>query len=158
MRSKRSVQSLLILITALFILGALFAFRQKEPPLFSAKHYFNFLSQNTNTYLGPSQRLTGDPQLIRLQVLIYNDPNPKGAKIVNAKFNGTSIPLKPRDIFGYRGQASFQKPPGKYKLSWEVERDKTIWPRIIDHEEEVFLSDKDYWIQITITGEQAEIS
>jgi hypothetical protein len=96
--------------------------------------------------------------MVRVQILVYNDPNPKGVTITKASFDGTSIPLKPRDIYGYRGQASFQKPPGKYKLKWEVEGDKKVWPRTVDHETEVFLDERDFWIQITINGNNAEIS
>lgn len=118
----------------------------------------HFVAQNTNTYLGPNQKIPGNPQLIRVQILVYNDPNPKGVTIVDAQFDGTSIPLKPRDIYGYRGQASFQKSPGKYKLKWEVDRDQQTWPRTVEHEENVILDARDLWIQITIIGEKAEIS
>ncbi len=158
MSSQKVFQFSLVIGTAIFMLGALFFFRETDIPLLGAKHHSDLLSQNTNTYLGPNERTPKDQELIRVQVLVYNDPNPKGVKIAKVKFDGSSVPLKPRDIYGYRGQASFQKPPGKYKLSWEVERDAKIWPRIVDHEEEVFLDARDYWIQITITGEQAEIS
>jgi hypothetical protein len=132
----------------------------------SSYRFFQFLfvfgaalfAQNTNTYLGPDHKIPGNPQMVRVQILVYNDPNPKGVTITKASFDGTSIPLKPRDIYGYRGQASFQKPPGKYKLKWEVEGDKKVWPRTVDHETEVFLDERDFWIQITINGNNAEIS
>ena len=140
------------------MLGTLFYFNQTGLSIFGAKHHSDLIGQNTNTYLGPNQKIPGDPQMLRLQILVYNDPNPKGVTIVKAAFDGASIPLKPRDIYGYRGQASFQKPPGKYKLTWEVERDDQTWPRTIDHEEEVILDARDYWIQITIVGDHAEIS
>lgn len=78
--------------------------------------------------------------------------------IVDAEFDGMSIPLKPRDIYGYRGQASFQKRAGKYKLKWTVNRDDQTWPRAVDHEENVILDGRDLWIQITIIGDTAEIS
>ncbi len=158
MSSPKFFQFLLILGTALFMFGTLLFFRQGELPLFAAHHHSKCIAQNTNTYLGPNQKIPGNPQMIRVQVLVYNDPNPKGVKIVNAQFDGTSIPLKPRDIYGFRGQASFQKSPGKYKLAWEVERDEQVWPRTIEHEEEVFLDQRDLWIQITILGDTAEIS
>lgn len=124
----------------------------------ATSHHSTLVTQNTNTYLGPNEKAPGNPQLIRVQVLVYNDPNPKGVTIDSANFDGTSIPIKPRDIYGFRGQASFQKSPGKYKLRWVVERDKQVWPRTITHEEEVILDPRDLWIQITITGETAEIS
>lgn len=158
MSYQKFFQFLLVLGTALFMLSTLLFFKQRDIPIFGAKHHSELIAQNTNTYLGPNERIPGNPQLIRVQILVYNDPSPRGVKIVNAKFNGKSIPLKPADIYGYRGQASFQKPPGKYKLTWEVERDKETWPRTIDHEEDVFLDARDYWIQITVTGDIAEIS
>lgn len=119
---------------------------------------FSLFSQNTNTYLGPNEKLPGKQNQVRVQILLYNDPNPKGLHITKAEFAGSNIPLKPRDVYGYRGQASFQKPAGKYKLKWQVERDDFSWPRVINREEEVYLDDRDLWIQITITGDQAEIS
>lgn len=116
-------------------------------------------AQNTNNYLGPSERVPGNAKLIRVQILVNDDPNENGVQIVKAQFSETNIPLKPRgDIYGFRGQASFQKTPGKYKLKWTVQRDASAWPRTVNHEEEVTLDPKDLWIQITITGEKAEIS
>lgn len=157
MNSQKFFQFLLIFGTVLMMLGTLLFFKQGQLPLLGRGHY-DLVAQNTNTYLGPNQKIPGNPQLIRVQVLVYNDPNPKGPIIQNAQFEGTSIPLKPRDIYGYRGQASFQKPPGKYKLKWTVERDQKSWPRTVDHEEEVILDERDFWIQINIVGDTAEIS
>lgn len=157
MRSKKFFQFLLILGTGLFMLGTLLFFKQGELPLLGA-HHGDLLAQNTNVYMGPNQRLPGNPQLVRVQILLYDDPSPKGVRLTQAEFDGSSIPLKPRDVYGYRGQASFQKPPGKYKLKWTVERDEQAWPRTIDHEEEVFLDPRDFWIQISITGNTASIS
>lgn len=119
---------------------------------------FSLCGQNTNTYLGPNAPIPGNPYLVRVQILIYNDPNPKGVRIESVKFNNKNVPLKPRDIYGFRGQASFQVRPGKYKLYWEVNRDDNVWPRTIEHEEEVFIDERDMWIQITITGNEASIS
>ncbi len=158
MNSKRFFDFLLVFGTALFMLGVLLFFKQSEIPLMSANHHAGLVAQNTNTYLGPNQKIPGNPQLVRVQILVYNDPNPKGVTILSADFAGADIPLKPRDIYGFRGQASFQKPPGKYKLRWEVEKDKRSWPRSATHEEEVILDSRDLWIQITITGDKAEIS
>ena len=115
-------------------------------------------AQNTNEYLGPNQPIPGNPQLIRIQILVYNDPAPKGVRIEKVVFDGQTFPLKPRDIYGYRGQSSFQKKPGKYKLYWEVNRDDLVWPRTIKHEEKVFIDKRDMWIQITIIGNEASIS
>lgn len=115
--------------------------------------------QNTNDYLGPTQRKPANAKLIRVQILINDDPNPSGVQIQSAEFDQQKIPLKPRsDIYGFRGQASFQKQPGKYKLRWTVKRDESAWPRTVVHEEEVTLDPRDLWIQITVTGEKAEIS
>ena len=158
MYSQRFFQFLLVLGTALVMMGTLLVFKQKELPIFTATHHSSLISQNTNTYLGPHQKIPGDPRMVRVQILIYNDPNPKGVKITSAEFDGTDIPLKPRDIYGYRGQASFQKPPGKYKLKWVVDRDTQDWPRKIEHEDTVVLDSRDLWIQITINGDRAEIS
>lgn len=119
---------------------------------------FSLFAQNTNDYLGPNQPIPGNPQFVRIQILVYNDPEPKGVRIESVTFDGQKFPLKPRDIYGYRGQASFQKRPGKYKLYWEVNRDDTNWPRTLKHEEDVFIDKRDMWIQITIVGNEASIS
>lgn len=125
--------------------------------LLSLLFFLDLTGQNTNNYLGPNQKNARNGDLVRIQVLVYNDPDPKGVTINEAKFDGTSIPLKPRDIYGFRGQASFQKEPGKYKLSWEVERSGTGWPRSVKHEEQVTVDGRDLWLQITITGDKAVI-
>ena len=151
MGSQKFFQCLLVFGTALWALGIFLFFQKGEVPT-------ALLSQNTNTYLGPNQKIPGKPKLIQLQLLVYNDPNPKGVLIVSASFDGTTVPLKPSDIYGFRGQASFQKGPGKYKLRWEVERDEKSWPRTVSHEEDVTLDARDLWIQITIMGDKAEIS
>jgi hypothetical protein len=117
------------------------------------------LGQNTNDYLGPKIRKPSNAKLVRVQILVNDDPNPSGVQIQSAEFDSQKIPLKPRsDIYGFRGQASFQKKPGKYRLKWVVKRDTTAWPRTVSHEEEVTLDPRDLWIQITINGENASIS
>jgi hypothetical protein len=116
------------------------------------------LAQNMNNYLGPSDTKTSrNTSLVRIQVAVYDDKNPQGVQIVKAEFDQNDIPLKPRDINGFRGQASFQNRPGRYKLRWKVQRDKMAWPRTETHEEEVTVSPRDLWLQITITGDTAEI-
>ena len=141
------------------MMGTLLFFNQGAFPLMASNHHSSsFITQNVNQYSGPSKKVPGNPQLVRVQVLVNDDPNPQGVQIVQAQFDQQNIPLKLRDIYGFRGQSSFQTPPGKYKLKWTVHRDKFAWPRTIKHEEEVTISPRDLWIQITITGEKASIS
>jgi hypothetical protein len=111
-----------------------------------------------NTYLGPIHPIPGDPHLVRIQINVRDSPDSGGVQIQNVEFNGQGIPLKPRDVYGNRGGASFQLPPGKQKLRWTVQRSKTVWPRTVTHEEEVTIDPRDYWIQISIVGETASIS
>lgn len=111
-----------------------------------------------NTYLGPIQPIPGDPHLVRIQILVRDSPESGGVQVQSVEFNGQGVPLKPRDIYGNRGGASFQLAPGKQKLKWVVQRSKMIWPRTITHEEEVTIDPRDYWIQISIVGDQATIS
>lgn len=158
MSSQKFFHLLLIFGAGLSILGTLLFFRQNELPIGTASHHSNLIGQNTNTYLGPNQKTKGNSQLVRIQILVYNDPDPKGVTIVDADFDGANIPLKPRDIYGFRGQASFQKRGGKYKLRWEVERNGPGWPKTVTHEEQVTVDPNDLWIQITIVGDKAEIS
>ncbi len=158
MASQRFFQLLLILGTTLSMLGILLFFKQAPFSLVSINHHSALLTQNVNEYLGPKQKVPGNPQLIRVQVLVNDDPSPKGVQVLEATFNQKNIPLKPRDIYGFRGQASFQTPPGKYRLKWKVQRDRFAWPRTTSHEEEVTLDPRDLWIQITIVGENAAIS
>jgi hypothetical protein len=118
--------------------------------------YFSLaLLSQTSTYLGPKS--PSSKNAVRVEVLVQDSIELGGVTIQSANFNSTEIPLKPRDIYGYRGGASFQLPPGTYKLKWVVQRDKTVWPRTKNHEEKVIISPKDLWIQITINGESASI-
>ncbi len=112
----------------------------------------------SNTYLGPTKPVPGNPQLILVEVLIQDSQDPSGPQIVSVEFNQQSIPLKPRDLLGKRGTASFQLSPGKYKLRWATSQSKLTWPRKVTHEEEVTVSPRDLWIQIQIEGEKATIS
>ena len=114
------------------------------------------VTQNVNEYLGPTAPIPGER--IRVQILVNDDPSLEGVQVESAEFNHKNIPLKPRDVYGFRGQASFQTPPGHYMLKWTVRRDKLVWPRTVSHEETVNLDPRDLWIQITITGSKASIS
>jgi len=109
------------------------------------------------TYQGPTQAVPGNPQLVRVEVLVRDSPKAGGLQIKNVEFNGQGVPLQPRDIYGNRGTSSFQLAPGKYKLKWVVQRDRLHWPRTVTHEEEVQISPRDLWIQIAIVGEEASI-
>jgi hypothetical protein len=111
-----------------------------------------------NTYLGPVGDPSANQNLVKVQILIKDALDPSGVQVTKVEFNQTDIPLKPRDIYGNRGSASFQLKPGSYKLKWRVNRDKLIWPREIDHEEIVHISPRDSWIQIDITGNSATIN
>ena len=110
-----------------------------------------------NTYLGPTEPVPGNPSLVRVELLVKDSPDLAGVQIQRVTFDGQSVPLKPRDIFGKRGAASFQLPPGKYTLRWTVGRDKIIWPRTASHEEEVTIDPRDLWIQILVEGDHASI-
>lgn len=109
------------------------------------------------TYQGPNQPVPGNPQLVRVEVLVRDSPKAGGLQIQSAEFNGQGIPLKPRDIYGNRGTSSFQLSPGQYKLVWVVQRDKSNWPRLVTHEEIVTIDPRDLWLQISIEGEEASI-
>lgn len=111
-----------------------------------------------NTYFGPTSPVPGNPKLVRVQVIVRDSPEPAGLQIVSVTFDGQRIPLKPRGVFGDRGEGSFQVPPGKYRLKWVVNRDRIAWPRQVTHEEIVHVSPRDLWIQILIVGEEASIS
>lgn len=110
-----------------------------------------------NTYLGPTAPIPGNPELVQVEILIKDSPDLAGVEVQSVTFDGQAIPLKPRDIFGKRGAASFQLRPGKYTLRWTVNRDKIIWPRTLSHEEEVTIDPRDLWIQIIIEGNHASI-
>lgn len=131
------------------MLSALFYFQveKKAPPLVAQ-----------NTYFGPTSPLPGNPTLIQVEILIRDSPDLGGVQIESASFNGQQIPLKPRDIFGNRGSASFQVPPGKYSLEWTVQKDAIRWPRTITHTEEVHIDKRDLWVQIAIEGDEASIT
>ncbi len=111
----------------------------------------------SNTYFGPVKRTPGNEQLIRLEILVRDSPEANGLQVVSVEFDNTDIPLKPRDIYGNRGNASFQMRPGTYKLVWVVNRDRFAWPRTTTHEEVVTVDSRDLWLQISIEGETASI-
>lgn len=129
--------------------------REGPPNLHSERET---IAEAGNTYLGPVGPTPGNPQLIQIQILVMDDPNPSGLQVTRVEFNQKNIPLKTRDIYGNRGGASFQLPPGSYRLKWSVNRDKIVWPREIEHEEIVHVSPRDSWVQIEIVGNQANIS
>jgi len=112
----------------------------------------------TNTYLGPKSPVEGNPQLVKVQVVVRDSLENGGPQVLSVQFNQQNIPLKPRDIYGNRGMGSFQVPPGKYKLQWKVNKNKLVWPRNIDREEQVTVSPRDQWVQILIEGEKVSIS
>lgn len=149
---NRFLHALLVLGAGLALFG-MFAFFYRSIPVTES-----LVVQNVNNYFGPSEKIPGNPDLIRVQVLIYDDPNPQGVKISSVIFNGQTIPLKPADIWGFRGQGSFQLRPNKYALSWKVKRSSTSWPRNETQKQEVELDARDLWIQITIHGDQASIT
>jgi hypothetical protein len=114
-----------------------------------------FFAMNVNTYLGPRGKTA--QKLVKIQLVIKDDPKPAGLQIESVTFNGKRVPLKPRDIHGFRGQGSFQLSPGKYSLKWTAQRDDFVWPRILSFEEEVLIDSRDLWLQISIVGDKASI-
>lgn len=110
-----------------------------------------------NTYFGPTHPTPNQELLVKVQVLVKDSPNSSGPQIEKVIFNGQEIPLKSRDIFGKRGEASFQLMPGKYRFSWTTNQNKYVWPRNKTHQEEVLISPRDLWIQILIEGDSASI-
>lgn len=117
--------------------------------------YLFLLLAQSNTYFGPKS--PSKLPLVQVEVLVQDSTELGGVRVISASFNQTDIPLKPPDINGFRGSGSFQVLPGKYLLTWVIQRDKIEWPRKIDHETEVIISPKDSWVQIYITGEEASI-
>lgn len=153
MQSHRFFNLLVVFGTTLVMMGTLLYFNQA--PLIGKTAHSSYVSQNVNDYFGPHTKVAG---LINVQILISDDPSLKENQIESVTFNGTSIPLKPRDVYGFRGQGSFQLRPGKYRLVWKVKRDNFDWPRDNVHTEEVTIDPRDLWIQISIVGDNATIS
>ncbi len=145
----------MMLAMASFFIATIFLFQHQS--LFKNVPIFDSTCIAQNTYFGPITPVKGNPQLIRVEVIVNDDPKLGGVQIKEVHFNQTNIPLKPRDINGFRGQGSFQLPPGKYKLTWVLNKDKFAWPRTVSHEQIVTLDPKDLWVQITIQGEEASI-
>ncbi len=144
--------NLLLLVSSTLALTATFLFFQKVSSAPS------LITQSVNEYLGPNTRTSKNNQLVRVQILVNDDPGPAGVQIEKVTFHKKTLNLKPRDIYGFRGEASFQLAPGTYRLKWTVKRDALAWPRTTSHEEEVQVDPRDLWIQITITGETAAIT
>ena len=109
------------------------------------------------TYFGPKSPVVGNPQLVRIEVVLKDSADSSGPQLVSVTFYNKNIPLKPRDVYGNRGSASFQVPPGKYKLNWTVNRDRYVWPRRVEHEMVVTVSPRDLWLQLEVQGDQATL-
>jgi len=150
MKRSRTIRIVFALGVILTLLGIAFS-------LFFMRSSSQERAVTQNTYMGPSSPIPGDPYLVKVELLIKDSADAGGAQIQSVTFDERDIPLKPRDIFGKRGAASFQLAPGTYSLRWTVNRDKISWPRIKSFEEEVTLSPRDLWIQILIEGEHASI-
>ncbi len=149
---QRLFQLLALAGTLLGILAVSLFFQKRTVP-FAAIN--SLIAQNT--YMGPVQPAPGKRQPVRVEVMVSDSPEAGGVQIQEVEFDGSPIPLKPRDIYGNRGGASFQKEPGTYRLYWRVNRTKSAWPRNTSHEEVVTISPRDLWIQIIIEGEKASI-
>jgi len=156
MQARRFFPFLLVL--GVLLAGFLLRSHKDAPPESSPPDFPAYSLFVQNTYMGPIQPIPGNPQLVRVEVLVRDSPEASGVQIQSVIFDGQAIPLKPRDIFGKRASASFQLSPGNYRLRWTVNRDKFAWPRSISHEEEVSLDPRDLWIQILIEGERVSIN
>ncbi len=110
------------------------------------------------TYYGPHVVGPSVPgqHVVRVEVLVYDDPAQGGLRPQEVIFNGHSIALKPRDIHSYRGGGSFQVAPGTYPLEWVVLRDKITWPRTLTYKESIVIDKSSMWVQVTIRGGQLE--
>jgi hypothetical protein len=94
---------------------------------------------------------------VRVQILIYDQPDLGGLKIEEVIFNGTSLSLQSADLNGFRGGGSFQVIPGTYQLVWKVSRSTKDWPRVLKHQKEIKINQRDSWMQITIQGDQSTV-
>lgn len=155
MKEQKIIHLLLILGATLCVLNLFIYFSQEPNPILPNTSNTALVTQNT--YLGPTSPVPGNPHLVRVEILVKDSTDLAGVQIQSVTFDDQSIPLKPRDIFGKRGAASFQLQPGKYTLRWTVNRDKIVWPRTITHEEEVTIDPRDLWVQILIEGDNASI-
>src|SRR5271154_6092388 len=126
MGSRRLLHQLLV-CTSLMAAGLVLIRFQPRSESFEPSHTAS--NQLGYTYLVPVKSTSGKSQLVRVEVLVRDATEADGLQIVNVEFNKTNIPLKPRDIYGIRGTASFQLKPGDYPLKWVVNRDKFAWPR-----------------------------
>jgi hypothetical protein len=146
---------LIAAVGALLVIAASCLYYHKSTP---KMELIELLASAGNTYFGPKSPPAGNPQLIYVQIYLKDSPDSAGPELVQVQFDHTNIPLKPRDLRGDRGSASFQLKPGKYKLRWKVNLHRYEWPRTSDHEIEVTLDPRDLWIQLEIEGETATIS
>jgi hypothetical protein len=155
MDAKKSISALVLLGATFSFLSIGLFFKKGTYPLLGTKSIEGLLVQNT--YFGPNHPLPGNPHLVRVEISVHDDTEPGGVQIQTVTFDNQNIPLKPRDIYGYRAKGSFQVEPGKYKLSWSIHRDRVIWPRTVSHEELVTVDPRDLWLQISIQGEKVSI-
>ena len=110
-----------------------------------------FLGQHT--YFGPtSPPPPQTPRLVQVQVELYDEKELGGLTIEKASFAGYDIPLKPSDVFGFRGKGGFQLPVGTYPIAWTVRKQRLIYPRTVSYKKTVTVKPLDQWIEVVITG------
>lgn len=109
----------------------------------------------------PPPKFSGPPPTaihkIKVQVLIYDQPELGGKKIESVSFNGKNIPLQPPDLKGFRGGGGFQLEPGSYRLEWRISGNPSGWPRSLGFEQAIKINENDTWVQVTIQGDKATL-
>ncbi len=148
------IHTLSHLLSGAGLLLCVFFIRESVSRIETAKSQKKELAQ---TYFGPTEGSQEDKGLVRIELHVKDGPKSGSPQVESVTFDGQSIPLKPRGVFGKRGVASFQLPPGTYLLQWEVSRNKWVWPRTTSHKKEVHIDGKELWIQIIIEGDNVSI-
>lgn len=105
-------------------------------------------------YYGPT---SPSPSSIKVQVMVYDEPEPGILKIESVTFNGRNVRLQSPDLNGFRGGGGFQLQPGKYSLEWKVSRGSMAWPRTLSFKKTIEIQSRDRWVEVTVRGSEASV-
>jgi hypothetical protein len=121
-------------------------------------YYPKSLNQIPQKKIFLSKYLSKNEDLIRVQIIIYDNTKKEYNDIVKVTFNNQNIILQTADTNGKRAIKYYQLPPGDYKLKWKVSKSDFAWPRSKSFEKNIELQKTDKYVFIMINGDQITIS
>ena len=98
----------------------------------------------------------GEAKIVKVDVVVM-DNDASDEYIQRASFNNHNIPLSSPNPTTIRGRLHTQVNPGTYTVRWTVKKDAYVWPREVEHVEEIIVSTEDIYMVINIQGDSLYI-